>query len=77
MNLVIDYLPTVLDDKVYELCKRQDKLVVPLTFIMFPFIAGRGNWSAEGCAARNVNNRTGVITCDCNHLTNFAILVVS
>ena len=43
----------------------------------FPLVAGRGNWSAEGCGMRRMDNITGLITCECNHLTNFAILVVS
>ena len=56
-----------------ELCK----ISVSINLCDVTLIAGRGNWSAEGCTARNVNNITGVITCACNHLTNFAILVVS
>ena len=39
--------------------------------------AGRGNWSTEGCTRRTVDNNTGLVTCDCNHLTNFAILLSS
>jgi len=41
------------------------------------FAAGRGNWSAEGCTAVDINQETGLITCNCTHLTNFALLVVS
>lgn len=36
---------------------------------------GYGNWTSEGCVTVNVSN--DVVTCQCNHLTNFAILVVS
>ena len=39
--------------------------------------AGRGNWSTVGCTRRTVDNNTGLVTCDCNHLTNFAILLSS
>ena len=39
--------------------------------------AGRGNWSTEDCTRRTVDNNTGLVTCDCNHLTNFAILLSS
>jgi len=45
--------------------------------LSFPLVAGRGNWSAEGCGMRRMDNITGLITCECNHLTNFAILMVS
>lgn len=34
------------------------------------------NWTTEGCTA-NVNRINGTVTCSCNHLTNFAVLVVS
>ena len=33
------------------------------------------NWTTEGCTT-NVS-QDGIVTCSCNHLTNFAILVVS
>ena len=56
-----------------ELCK----ISVSINLCHVTLTAGRGNWSAEGCTARSVDNRTGLITCACNHLTNFAILVVS
>ena len=36
---------------------------------------GRGNWTSEGC--ETISLVDGVATCECNHLTNFAILVVS
>ena len=32
-------------------------------------------WTTEGCVAAEVNG--DVVTCNCNHLTNFAILVDS
>ena len=31
-------------------------------------------WTTEGCVTAEVNG--SVVTCNCNHLTNFAILVV-
>ena len=37
---------------------------------------GRGNWTSEGCETESADD-PGVITCRCNHLTNFACLVVS
>ena len=36
---------------------------------------GEGNWTTEGC--ETIGLVDGVVTCQCNHLTNFAILVVS
>ena len=35
---------------------------------------GRGDWTEDGC---NTTVIDGVAVCMCNHLTNFAILVVS
>ena len=35
-----------------------------------------GNWSQEGCSFQGVL-RDGRILCNCDHLTNFAILMVS
>ena len=37
-------------------------------------IEGRGNWSTDGCTVEAANSS---VTCQCNHLTNFAVLVVS
>ena len=38
-------------------------------------IDGRGDWTPEGC--ETIDDGTGVIQCNCTHLTNFAVLVVS
>ena len=35
----------------------------------------RGNWSTKGCKKVAITN--GIVTCHCNHLTNFAVLIVS
>ena len=37
----------------------------------------RGNWSTAGCMLKEMNPTTKVYMCECNHLTNFAVLVVS
>ena len=34
-----------------------------------------GGWSTAGCSLRGIVNDT--IICECNHMTNFAALVVS
>ena len=45
-------------------------------FWFVPTAGGRGNWTNEGCKVMSMNETTGEIVCRCNHLTNFAILVV-
>ena len=39
-------------------------------------IGGLGNWTTEGCNT-TLDRESGVVVCMCNHLTNFATLVVS
>ena len=39
-------------------------------------IGGIGNWTNRGCTTI-VDSVSGIIQCTCNHLTNFAALVVS
>lgn len=34
-----------------------------------------GSWSTEGCKVKETQNYKGFITCECNHLTNFALLL--
>ena len=42
------------------------------------FVDGCGGWSSDGCRAVNGDNFTDPeIYCECNHLTNFAMLLVS
>ncbi len=35
---------------------------------------GVGDWSSEGCEYKEFQNN--IVTCDCNHATNFAVLMV-
>ena len=37
-------------------------------------LGGRGNWTTDGCAFIEIDGN--VVTCRCNHLTNFGVLVV-
>ena len=37
----------------------------------------RGNWSEAGCDVAEIDEESGLIVCECNHLTNFACLIVS
>ena len=39
-------------------------------------VGGNGNWSSYGCSLVSFNSSTNVVKCECNHLTNFACLVV-
>ncbi|XP_077972920.1 uncharacterized protein LOC120337160 isoform X3 [Styela clava] len=43
-------------------------------FYNFPNNGGEGSWSAEGCHLNPVSTSTTTI-CDCNHLTNFAVIM--
>ena len=38
---------------------------------------GKGNWSIDGCTTLVDPNDFSQATCHCDHLTNFALLVVS
>ena len=40
---------------------------------------GAGGWHTEGCVMTSVmtSHRGGVAVCQCDHLTNFAVLLVS
>ena len=42
---------------------------------MLCYTDGEGNWTSEGCTT--IDDGSGVIQCNCTHLTNFAVLVVS
>ena len=37
----------------------------------------RNDWNSEGCTITEAVGPNGIVTCQCNHLTNFAVLVVS
>ena len=34
------------------------------------------DWTTEGCTINVTQLEEGIVTCSCNHLTNFAVLVV-
>ena len=38
---------------------------------------GSGDWNTSGCTLTNYDDTTNMVTCACDHLTNFACLVVS
>ena len=37
----------------------------------------RGNWTDKGCNLKSFHEDNKTYICECNHLTNFAVLVVS
>lgn len=37
----------------------------------------RGNWTTKGCDLKIMHKENATFVCECNHLTNFAVLVVS
>ncbi|KAH3727046.1 hypothetical protein DPMN_052971, partial [Dreissena polymorpha] len=37
--------------------------------------SGEGFWSSDGCKLVEYNHQAGRVTCSCNHLTNFAVLM--
>ncbi|XP_076734369.1 uncharacterized protein LOC112436671 isoform X3 [Maylandia zebra] len=43
-------------------------------FWNFSLLNGLGGWDDEGCEVVNTNE-TGTVTCNCNHLTSFSILM--
>ena len=45
-----------------------------MLLFMFTHTDGYGDWSNQGCNETVINST--VVTCDCNHLTSFAILLV-
>ena len=38
---------------------------------------GNGDWNISGCTLTTFDESTNVVSCECDHLTNFACLVVS
>ena len=44
---------------------------------MCVFADGYGDWSMEGCERVDVNDTDDEVMCRCNHLSNFAVLLVS
>ena len=38
---------------------------------------GLGDWSLEGCTTKRTPSEPNGVECFCNHLTNFAVLMVS
>ena len=45
-----------------------------MKYLLIFFTGGFGNWLDRGCWVMDETNQT--VTCGCDHLTNFAILLV-
>ena len=48
---------------------------IKLSLMFYILINGTGNWSTDGCTTEEANDLNSIM-CHCNHLTNFALLVV-
>ena len=48
-----------------------------IKFHIHSLLDGNGDWNTDGCTLTTFNESTNVVGCQCNHLTNFACLVVS
>ena len=48
-------------------------VLLPLQIVFY--LEGRGDWSSRGCVV--VNETADEVTCQCDHLTSFSILLVS
>ena len=46
-----------------------------LLLLFFLSLEGFGDWSSRGCSVAMETEE--MVTCECDHLTNFAILMVS
>ena len=50
-------------------------MVIAYCLMVYNTAGGFGDWSTRGCAV--VNESEEDVICECDHLTNFAILLVS
>ncbi|KAH3737062.1 hypothetical protein DPMN_043638 [Dreissena polymorpha] len=44
-------------------------------YLQFNGSGGPNIWSTEGCSLTSFDRNTGIVTCTCSHLTNFAVLM--
>ena len=49
--------------------------VMHVSYLLFIFPDGKGDWVSDGCINKSRNLDT--IVCECNHLSMFGVLVVS
>ena len=45
------------------------------SYLVTSFPGIKGGWSSKGCKKSTEQKYEGFITCECNHLTNFALLL--
>ena len=75
MIMIIFYrMPQIFDVFIGILLQQVDNYYYSINFLNF--IDGRGNWSIDGCTTTVDPDTNDIVTCSCNHLTNFACLVV-
>ena len=56
--------------------KSTEKLAALILVESFLLLDGNGEWSTDGCSLKAFNESANVVDCMCDHLTNFACLVV-
>lgn len=54
-----------------------DVLGIICIFRIYFSPGGRENWTSDGCITNTSGTTFGQVQCQCTHLKNFAILVVS
>ena len=52
-------------------------IIMCIVIICSVLSAGSGDWNSTGCILTAFNESTNMVSCECDHLTNFACLVVS
>ena len=55
-------------------CTKHCSIAAYSKFTVSFHLGGRGNWTTDGCELIEIDGN--VVTCHCNHLTNFGCLVV-
>ena len=72
-GLEVNNLSEPVESNYYPLQRGIDK-TAQCVFWDFKLKSGHGDWSGDGCNYRGSSN--GLVTCHCNHITNFAMLMV-
>lgn len=73
---MVRYLHYILSTLMECMCPSSKQYIRPNSEVCVSWDFTLRDWTTFGCT-RNGTNQDGVVTCNCNHLTNFALLVVS
>ena len=74
-SLLVGDVPSEISTQLVSLCAIF--VVKSIKFRIHSLLDGNGDWNTDGCTITTFNESTNVVGCQCNHLTNFACLVVS